>query len=171
MRVWGGDGEVCQNGSDATTAALKLARAYTGRDLVAICGDQPFFSTDDWFIGSTKMPAGIPEAIRELTVKFSYNDATTLEALLIAHPNRIACVFLEAETAIAPAGFLEMYEPCVSLRALLVLDETITGFRWDLGGHNACTAFCRIFRLSERRCYGFALAALAGKREVMERGG
>ena len=52
-----------KNGSDVTTAAVKLARAYTGRDLVAICGDQPFFSTDDWFIGTIEMNAGIPEAI------------------------------------------------------------------------------------------------------------
>src|SRR6478672_2817518 len=82
-----------KNGSDATTAALKLARAFTGRDCVAICGDQPFFSTDDWFIGSTGMPAGVPDAIRQLTLKFRFNDAGSLEALFLAHPNRIACVF------------------------------------------------------------------------------
>jgi glutamate-1-semialdehyde 2,1-aminomutase len=52
-----------KNGSDVTTAAVKLARAYTGRNLIAVCGDQPFFSTDDWFIGSTEMNAGIPQAI------------------------------------------------------------------------------------------------------------
>ena len=51
-----------KNGSDVTTAAIKLARAATGRDLVAICGTQPFFSTDDWFIASTAMKAGIPLA-------------------------------------------------------------------------------------------------------------
>ena len=93
-----------KNGSDATTAAVKLARAYTGRDLVAICGDQPFFSTDDWFIGSTGMPDGIPERIRELTVKFRFNDASTLESLFLAHPAQIACVVLEAETARGAPG-------------------------------------------------------------------
>ena len=66
----------CKNGSDATTAAVKLARAYTGRDLVAICRDQPFFSIDDWFIGSTAMPAGIPKSARALT---SPSDTTTRE--------------------------------------------------------------------------------------------
>ena len=59
------------NGSDATTAAVRLARAYTGREMVAVCGDQPFFSTDDWFIVTTPMSAGIPEAARQLTVQFS----------------------------------------------------------------------------------------------------
>ena len=63
-----------KNGSDVTTAAVKLARAYTGRDLVAVCGDQPFFSIDDWFIGTTELNAGVPKAITEMTVKFRYND-------------------------------------------------------------------------------------------------
>src|SRR5262245_55144081 len=63
----------CKDGSDATSGAVKLARAYTGRDLIAICADHPFFSVDDWFIGTTAMNAGIPEAIRKLTVSFRYN--------------------------------------------------------------------------------------------------
>ena len=56
-----------KNGSDVTTAAVKLARAYTARDKVAICSDHPFFSVDDWFIGSTETNAGIPRAIQDLT--------------------------------------------------------------------------------------------------------
>jgi hypothetical protein len=113
-----------KNGSDATTAAVKLARAYTGRDLIAIC-DQAFFSTDDWFIGSTPMHAGIPQTIRDLTVKFRFNDAISLEKLFVAFPGRIACVVLEAETAIAPqAGFLaEVRALCTRFGALMVLDE------------------------------------------------
>jgi len=75
-----------KDGSDATSAAVKLARAYTGRDLIAICGDQPFFSVDDWFIGSTAIYGGIPEAIRNLTVKFRYNDIESVKALIAQHP-------------------------------------------------------------------------------------
>ncbi|RMG27019.1 MAG: aminotransferase class III-fold pyridoxal phosphate-dependent enzyme, partial [Bacteroidetes bacterium] len=86
-----------KNGSDATTAAVKLARAYTGRDLIAICGDHPFFSIDDWFIGTTKINAGIPSAISDLTLKFSYNQIESVQALFEAHPGQIACVLLEAE--------------------------------------------------------------------------
>src|SRR5208282_490272 len=67
-----------KNGSDVTTAAVKLARAYTGRDLIAICGDQPFFSVDDWFIATTATNAGIPQAIIEMTLKFRYNDLESL---------------------------------------------------------------------------------------------
>src|SRR4051812_34570743 len=114
-----------KNGSDATTAAVKLARAVTGGDCIAICGDQPFFSTDDWFIGATAMPAGIPEAIRSLTLKFRFNDAASLDALFRAHPSRIAAVVLEAETATAPRpGFLaEVRALCDKFGALMILDE------------------------------------------------
>lgn len=163
-----------KNGSDATTAAVKLARAHTGRDLVAICSDQPFFSTDDWFIGSTAMGAGIPASIRELTVKFRFNDAATLENLFLAHADRIACVVLEAETATAPRpGFLgEVRALCDRFGALMVLDEMITGFRWDLGGaQHVHSVVPDLSTFGKAIANGFALAALAGKREVMERGG
>jgi glutamate-1-semialdehyde 2,1-aminomutase len=64
----------CKDGSHALDGAVRLARAYTGREFVAICGDHPFFSTSDWFIGTTAMPAGIPDCTRSRTVKFAYND-------------------------------------------------------------------------------------------------
>ena len=101
----------CKNGSDATTAAVKLARSYTGRDLVAICADHPFLSTDDWFIGSTPMSAGIPAVIRSLTVSFPYNDLDALRRLLDGNPGRIACLVMEGEGAVPPLpGYLQGVE-------------------------------------------------------------
>ncbi|MBV9673793.1 MAG: aminotransferase class III-fold pyridoxal phosphate-dependent enzyme, partial [Verrucomicrobia bacterium] len=91
-----------KNGSDATNAAIRLARAYTGRDLVAICADHPFFSVDDWFIGTTRMNAGVPKAVQELTVQFRYNDTSSLETLFAEYPDKIACIILEAEKDVAP---------------------------------------------------------------------
>jgi glutamate-1-semialdehyde 2,1-aminomutase len=139
-----------KNGSDATSAAVKLARSYTGRDLVAICGDQPFFSTDDWFIGSTLMPAGIPQGIRDLTIKFRFNDAASLENLFVAHPDQISCVVLEAETSIAPrAGFLaEVRALCDRFGALMVLDEMIAGKREIMERGGLGHAAERVFLLS-----------------------
>ena len=124
-----------KNGSDATTAAVRLARAYTGRDLIARCADQPFFSVDDWFIGDTAMSAGIPKAIQELTLQFRYNNIDSLRSLFEQNPGRIACVVLEAATAVEPtADFLRsVQELCRSEGAIFILDEMITGFRW----HNA----------------------------------
>ena len=102
-----------KNGSDVTTAAVKLARAYTGRDMIAICGDQPFFSTDDWFIGVTPLDAGIPRAISDLTVTFHYNDLASVRALFEQYPNQIACLLLEAEASQQPAPGLPISKECI----------------------------------------------------------
>ena len=163
-----------KNGSDATTAALKLARAATGRDMVAVAS-QPFFSTDDWFIGTTAMTAGVPGEVRATTVRFTYNDLDSLRALFARYPGRIAAVFTEAATGtVAPApGFLEgLRELCTAEGTVLVFDEMITGFRWATGG--AQEVYGVVPDLStwgKAMGNGFPLAALAGKRELMELGG
>ena len=164
-----------KNGSDATTAALRLARAATGRDLVAVCRDQPFFSVDDWFIGTTDMDAGIPRSTRDATVTFRYNDLTSLEDVLDRHPGQVAAVFLEAATGTAEPvpGFLE------GLRALadregfvLVFDEMITGMRWSAGGAQRVYGVTPdLSTWGKALGNGFAVSALAGRRELMELGG
>ena len=163
-----------KNGSDATTAAVKIARAYTGRDMVAICADQPFFSTDDWFIGSTAMSAGVPEAIRNITVKFPYNDIDGVKAMFRKYPGRIACIVMEAETVNEPKNnyLQQMQIACREEGALFILDEMITGFRWHIGGAqkyygirpDLCT-------FGKGMANGFSLSALVGKKEIMELGG
>jgi len=163
-----------KNGSDATTAAVKLARAATGRDLVALCSDHPFFSCDDWFIGVTPMPAGIPEAIRRLTVTFRFNDLAGLEAVLKEHAGQVACVVLEAETAVAPQpGYHDgVRKLCDAYGALLILDETLTGFRWDVGGAQKVHGIRPdLACFGKAMANGFALSALCGRRDLMERGG
>jgi glutamate-1-semialdehyde 2,1-aminomutase len=163
-----------KNGSDATTAAVKLARAYTGRDLVAICGDQPFFSIDDWFIGSTELNAGIPQAIVEMTLKFRYNDLDNLRTLFDQHPGKIACVVLEAEAMHQPApGYLQgLKDLCEQRGSVLVFDEIITGFRWHLGGAQKFHGVIpHLSTFGKAMGNGFAVAALAGKREIMRLGG
>jgi glutamate-1-semialdehyde 2,1-aminomutase len=163
-----------KNGSDVTTAAVKLARAYTGRDMVAVCADHPFFSVDDWFIGSTAMASGIPEAVRNLTVKFSYNNIGSLEALFGKYQGQIACLIMEPETTEPPLnGFLhEVQRLCQKNGAIFVLDETITAFRWHIGG--AQKYYDIVPELSifgKAMANGFSVAALAGKREIMQLGG
>jgi len=163
-----------KNGSDVTTAAVKLARAYTGRDLVAICADQPFFSTDDWFIGSTETNAGIPRAIIEMTLKFPYNDLVQLRELFDRHPGQIACVLLEAEAITPPdRGYLQaVKELCQKEGAVLVFDEMITGFRWHLGGAQKFHGVVPdLSTFGKAMGNGFAIAALMGKREIMRLGG
>jgi glutamate-1-semialdehyde 2,1-aminomutase len=163
-----------KNGSDVTSAAVKLSRAFTGRDMIAICGDQPFFSVDDWFIGSTPFSAGIPKAIRDLTVKFRYNDLASLRQLFLQFPRRIACVILEAEASVPPTpGFLEGLQRLVRENgAIFILDEMITGFRWHLGGAQTYYGLRPdLSTFGKAIANGFSVGALVGRRDLMERGG
>ena len=163
-----------KNGSDVTTAAVKLARAYTGRDLIAICGDQPFFSTDDWFIGTMEMNAGIPRAVTGLTLKFHYNDLASLVELFDRHPGQVACVVMEAEASVQPnPDYLQQVkELCEKNGAVLIFDEMITGFRWHLGGAQKFHGVVpHLSTFGKALGNGFAVSALAGKREIMHLGG
>lgn len=163
-----------KNGSDVTTAAVRLARAHTGRDVVAVCADHPFYSVDDWFIGSTAMSAGIPEAIRRLTVSFRYNDLASVRSLFEEHPDRIACLIMEVERTEPPAGdFLHAVRRlCRENGALLIFDEIITGFRWDLGGAQKVHGLTPdLSTFGKGMANGFSVSALVGRREIMELGG
>jgi glutamate-1-semialdehyde 2,1-aminomutase len=163
-----------KNGSDVTTAAVKLARAFTGREMIAICGDHPFLSTDDWFIGSTPMHAGVPASVREMTVKFRYNDIASVDRLFAEHPGGIACIIMEAETTRAPdAGFLAAVQAsCHSAGALFIIDEMIAGFRWHIGGAQAFHSVVPdLSTFGKALGNGFSVSALTGRRDIMERGG
>jgi glutamate-1-semialdehyde 2,1-aminomutase len=152
---------------------LKLARAYTGRDLVAICAEHPFFSYDDWFICTTTMDGGIPERFTSETLRFRYNDADSLRAIFSAHPNRVAAVFLEAARNVEPVpGFLEgVRSLCRDHGAVLVFDEMITGFRWHLGGaQKAYGVQPDLATFGKAVANGFALSALCGNAEIMRLG-
>ena len=164
----------CKNGSDATTAAIKLARAVTGRVKVAICGDHPFFSVDDWFIGATAINRGIPDAQIANTLKFKFNDIESVKALFAQHPGQIACCIMEPEKyEPVEVSFLESIQQlCEKEGALFILDEMITGYRWHVGGvqtlHNIQPDLSTFGKAMGN---GFSVAALAGKRELMELGG
>ena len=163
-----------KNGSDVTTAAVKLARAATGRDLVGICVDHPFFSVDDWFIGTTEMSAGVPNVIRDLTVQFRYNDIGTVTSLFKKYPGRIACLILEPATSIEPIGnFLhDVKRLCKENGAILIFDEMITGFRWHISGAQKYYGIVPdLSAFGKGMGNGFSISALLGKRELMELGG
>jgi glutamate-1-semialdehyde 2,1-aminomutase len=164
----------CKDGSSAVDGAVKLARAHTGRDRIAICGDHPFFSTSDWFIGTTHMPGGVPQWVRDQTLKFAYNDLESARRLFDEHDGRIACVVLEAARTEEPrGGFLEgLRELCTREGAVLVFDEMITGFRWHRSGaQHVYGVTPDLSSFGKALGNGIAVSALAGKRELMELGG
>lgn len=163
-----------KDGSTVTTAAVKLARAHTGRKMVALCADHPFFSYNDWFIGTTAVNGGIPRSEHAASVTFRYNDPESLEALFRRLPGRIACVILEAARTEEPAdGFLHKVQAlCRKNGALLVLDEMITGFRWHNGGAQEVYGITPdLSTFGKAMANGFSLSALVGRREIMELGG
>ena len=164
----------CKDGSSATTAAVKLARAATGRDVVAFCHDHPFLSADDWFIGATAMDAGIPAATKALSLGFPYGDLDALAALLDDRGREIACVILEPTRGAddATAYLAGVRELCTRHGCAMVLDEMITGMRWANGG--AQTGFGVVPDLTtfgKALANGFSVSALAGRAELMDRGG
>lgn len=162
-----------KNGSDATTAAVRLARAATGRPRWP-CADHPFFSTDDWFIGTTPMSAGIPAATNELTVAFPYGDTAATEELLTRYEDEVACLILEPATHTEPppgylAGLRELADRhgCV-----LIFDEMITGLRWsEAGAQGLYGVVPDLSTFGKALGNGFAVSALAGRRDLMELGG
>jgi len=163
-----------KNGSDATTAAVKLARAVTGRPLVAICTDHAFFSIDDWFISRTAMAAGIPAEIGDLTIGFPYGDLAATEELFNRNDGQIACLILEAVTQHDPApGYLEgLRDLAHRYGALLIFDEMITGFRLSAAGAQGLYGVTPdLSTFGKALGNGFAVSALAGRRDLMERGG
>lgn len=164
----------CKDGSSALDGAVKLARAHTGREFIAVCGDHPFFSTSDWFIGSSPMPGGIPEWIRSRTIKFRYNDLDSLRHVFEQHAGNVACVVLEAARTDEPApGFLEgLREFCSATGTVLVFDEMITGFRWHRSGAQHIYGVTPdLSAFGKAMGNGFAVSALAGRRDLMELGG
>lgn len=162
-----------KDGSTADTAALKLARAYTGRDMVALCAEHPFFSYDDWAMCTTTMDGGIPEVERSMTLRFNYNDIESLQRLFLEKPGRIAAVFLEAVRTEEPVdGFLQGIQAlCREHGAVMVFDEVITGFRFHLGGAQKLYGVVPDLAIfGKALANGFSVSALCGKREIMRLG-
>ena len=125
-----------KNGSIVTTAAVKLARAYTGRKLIAFPFDHPFYSYDDWFIGKTACNFGVPEEISNLSVTYKGDDIESLTQLFNQYPGQIACVISEPEKNWGiPENYLaDAIDLAHKHGALYIADEMITGFKTNFPG-------------------------------------
>ena len=157
-----------KNGSDATTGAIRAARAFTERDHIVSCG---YHGWHDWYIGITTRNKGVPDVVKQLTHTFEYNNLSALKSLFEEYPDKIAAVILEPVGIEPPDdGFLEkVKELCELNGALLIFDEIITGFRLSIGG-----AQDKYGVIPDMACFGKAMAnglplsAITGRREVME---
>lgn len=157
-----------KNGSDATTAAVRLARAYTGREMVAVCG---YHGMQDWYIGSTPNNRGVPKAVCDLTLAFDYNNIDSVKELFNTYPGQIAAVILEPIQGDGPRdNFLQVLKELTHENgAMLIFDEVVSGFRYALGGAS------EIYRVSPDLAAfgkgmgnGLPISAVAGKKEIMK---
>ncbi len=153
-----------KTGGEVTTAAVRLARAYTGRDKVLCCG---YHGWHDWYISVTDRNRGIPEAVRDLTYTFNYND---IESLIDSIDADTACVIMEPVVFEAPRdNFLQrVREVCEANGTLLIFDEMWTGFRLALGGAQEYFGV-----KSDLQCFskavanGMPISILSGRSEMM----
>jgi glutamate-1-semialdehyde 2,1-aminomutase len=163
-----------KNGSTVTTAAVKLARAFTGRNRVAIAKEHNFFSFDDWFISTTPCDFGIPAQVRSMTATFSYNNYASVEALLADNNHDIACLIMEPVKFDPPVDdFLHKVAAlCKDRGVLLILDEMVSGFKWSLqGAHNYFGVKPDMSTWGKGIANGFSACALTGRADIMELGG
>ena len=157
-----------KNGGDATTAAIRLSRAYTGRDLVALSG---YHGMHDWSIGSTENNRGIPKDVSNLTKTFEYNNIESLEELFKEYPNQIAAVILEPIQANGPKdNFLQKVRKLTEENGtILIFDEVVSGFRYALGGASELyDVVPDMAAFGKGMGNGLPISAVAGKKEIMK---
>ncbi|MFH1523182.1 MAG: aminotransferase class III-fold pyridoxal phosphate-dependent enzyme [Patescibacteria group bacterium] len=156
-----------KNGSDVTSGAIRLARAITGREHVAICG---YHGWHDWYIGSTARNLGVPKSTQNLAHTFKYNDLESLEKILKKH--KMAAVIMEPMNYVEPEkGFLQKVKQLThKYGALLIFDEIITGFRYNLGGAQKLFGVIPdLATFGKSMANGMPIATLVGRRKYMKR--
>ena len=157
-----------KNGSDATAGAIRLARANTKRDHVAVCG---YHGWQDWYIGSTSRNLGVPSSVRDLTHSFTYNDLDSLEQLFKKYSDQVAAVIIEPMNSTEPNnGFLEGVKGLTQKNgAILIFDETITGFRYANGGAQEYFGVIPDLAIfGKGMANGYPVSAVTGRAEIMK---
>jgi glutamate-1-semialdehyde 2,1-aminomutase len=157
-----------KNGTDATSASIRLARAYTGKEHVLVCG---YHGWQDWYIGTTSRDLGVPTAVKNLTHKFEYNNFNNVVSLFEEFQDNIAAVIMEPMNISWPKdNFLKnIQEICKKNKSLLIFDETITGFRFSNGGAQELFDVCPdLATFGKGMGNGFPISAVVGSSKVMK---
>lgn len=156
-----------KTGSEANAAAVRVARAATGRDVILYCG---YHGWHDWYAVTTPLYKGIPKGTGDLIAPFAYNNLGSLEAALEQHRDRVAAVIMEAVLLDAPApGFLEGVKAATHRHgAVLIFDEIVSGFRWATGGAQEYFGVVPdLATFGKGMANGLPIAAVVGRAELM----
>ncbi len=154
-----------KTGADVTSAAIRVARAFTGREKILCCG---YHGWHDWYISVTDRNKGIPNTVQDLTFTFNYND---LQSLKDSIDDETAAVILEPFVFESPTDdFLqELREICTKNETLLIFDEMWTGFRISLGGaQEFFNVKADLATFSKAIANGMPVAVLTGRKDVMK---
>ncbi len=157
-----------KNGSDATATSVRIARAYTDREIIVTCG---YHGYQDWIIGSTENDRGVPRACKELVKKFEYNNVDSLIKIFDEYQNKIAGVILEPIQENGPSDdFLNKIKKLThENNAILIFDEVVSGFRVDIGGaQRMYDVTPDLTALGKGMANGLPLSACVGKRELLK---
>ena len=157
-----------KNGSDATAGAIRIARAFTHRDHVAACG---YHGWQDWYIGATTRNLGVPDSTTKMTHLFSYNDPDSLLNIFQEHPDGVAAVIMEPMNVFEPKDdFLQVVQEIARKHgAVLIFDETITGFRYANGGAQELFGVTPdLATFGKGLANGYPLSAVAGRADIMQ---
>jgi|TARA_B100002003_G_scaffold84280_1_gene78721 glutamate-1-semialdehyde-2,1-aminomutase len=158
-----------KSGSDATSGAVRVARAYTGKDVILYCG---YHGWHDWHIGATSRNLGVPEQVSELTNNFRYNDTEDLCDQFKKYKGKVAAVIMEPMNIYEPRdGYLqEVKDLCHQNESLLIFDEIVTGFRFSMGGaQELFDVIPDLATFGKVVANGFPLSMIVGREEIMER--
>lgn len=161
-----------KSGSDVTTAAVKLARAYTGKDVVLIASENPFISQHDWFIGSTVLSRGIPDDDNTQFYNFSTIELSEVDIATSYGWDSIAAIVLDPATVPVTWAKLKcIRELCDKHGVVFILDEVISGFRYSIGGVQGLFGVTPdLSTFGKAMGNGFSVSALCGKRDIMKLG-
>ncbi|WP_179273104.1 aminotransferase class III-fold pyridoxal phosphate-dependent enzyme [Rhodococcus sp. 05-2255-3C] len=153
-----------KTGSDATSAAVRVARAYTGRSVVLRWGYQGWH---DW---CAPRGSGIPTVYRDLTENLPFNDIESLRKAFAQNKGEVAAVIvMVADSEVLDREYLLEVRRLADLHgSLFILDEVRTGFRLALGGaQEYFNIDADLVAISKAMANGHPMAALTGRREVM----
>jgi glutamate-1-semialdehyde aminotransferase len=157
-----------KNGTDSTSGAIRLARAYTSRKHLITCG---YHGWQDWYVAGTSKDLGVPKILKSFVHNVSYGEISEIERAIDNLKDDVAAIIIEPFTRNLPSlDYLSsLRRICTQKGIILIFDETVTGFRVSINGAQGLTGIT-----PDLSCFGkgiangYPLSALVGKKEIME---